>query len=69
MLRNTEFAFRYDMKRTPITVPGGAHEQRYAFGVDYWLTPSVVLKVAYEIDNRKPAPASNAFFVQLGIGL
>lgn len=68
-LRNTEFAFRYDMQRTPIAAPGGAHEQRYAFGIDYWLTPSVVLKVAYEIDHRTPGPGANAFFVQLGFGL
>lgn len=68
-LRNTEFVFRYDMQRTPLRAPGGAHEQRYTFGVDYWLTPSAVLKVAYEIDDRKPGPHQNAFFVQLGLGL
>ena len=68
-LRNTEFAFRYDMQHAPISAPGGAHEQRYAFGVDYWLTPSVVLKVAYEIDRRHPGPGADAFFVQLGFGL
>lgn len=68
-LRNTELVFRYDMQRTPLTAPGGAREQRYAFGVDYWLTPSAVLKVAYEIDHRKPGPSASAFFVQLGVGL
>jgi hypothetical protein len=68
-LRNTEFVFRYDTQRTPLGAPGGAHEQRYAFGVDYWVTPSVVLKVAYEIDDRKPGPGADAFFIQLGLGL
>jgi hypothetical protein len=68
-LRNTEFVFRYDMQKTALSAPGGAKEQRYAFGIDYWLTPSAVLKVAYEIDHRTPSPGSDGFFVQLGLGL
>jgi hypothetical protein len=68
-LRNTEFVFRYDMQRTPLSAPGGEHENRYTLGVDYWLTPSWVLKAAYEFDNRKIGVEQSAFFVQLGIGL
>jgi len=55
--------------RSPVQAPGGDTEQRYTFGIDYWLTPSAVLKVAYEIDTKKVGPDQDAFFVQFGIGL
>ena len=69
LMRDLEFIFRYDLVRTPTQSPGGEHEQRYEFGVDYWLTPSWVLKAAYAVDQRKVAPSENAFFVQLGFGM
>ena len=69
IIRNLEFVTRYDTVRIPIRAPGGGNEQRVAFGIDYWLTPSAVLKVAYEIDDNKAGPDQNAFFVQFGIGL
>ncbi len=68
-VRNLEFVFRYDTLHSPLGAPGGDHEQRYAFGIDYWLTPSAVMKVAYEIDDKKVGPDQDAFFVQFGIGL
>ena len=68
-LQNTEYIVRYDTERSPLSSPGGEHESRYTFGVDYWLTPAWVLKVAYEFDNRKIGVEQNAFFVQLGLGL
>jgi len=68
-LRNLEFVVRYDMQHVPLAAPGGEHEQRWALGVDYWVTPSAVLKLAYEIDDKKLGPDQNAFFVQFGIGL
>ena len=69
VLRNLEFVFRYDALRVPPAAPGGDHEQRYAFGVDYWLTPSAVLKVAYEIDDKRAGVGQDAFFIQFGLGL
>jgi hypothetical protein len=69
VLRNFEGIFRYDLLRTPLQSPGGDFEQRYEIGLDYWLTPSAVLKAAYEFDRRKASPNQNAFFVQLGLGL
>jgi hypothetical protein len=68
-VRNLEFVTRYDILRIPLAAPGGNTEQRWEFGVDYWLTPSAVLKVSYEIDDKKVGPSQNAFFVQFGIGL
>ena len=69
IVRNLEFVSRYNLLRTPLRSPGGEHEQAIEFGVDYWFTPSVVLKVAYEVDDRKVGPSQNAVFVQLGFGL
>jgi hypothetical protein len=69
IVRNLEFVTRYDAVFIPMQAPGGGNEQRVTLGVDYWLTPSAVLKVAYEIDDNKAGPDQNAFFVQFGIGL
>lgn len=69
ILRSLEFVTRYDTVRIPVRAPGGGNEQRLTFGIDYWITPSAVLKVAYEIDDNKAAKDQNAFFVQLGLGL
>jgi len=69
IVRNLEFVTRYDAVFIPMQAPGGGNEQRVTFGVDYWLTPSAVLKFAYEIDDNKAGPDQNAFFVQFGIGL
>jgi len=69
ILRNLEFVARYDRLRSPLRAPGGNHEQRWTIGVDYWLTPSAVLKAAYEFDQKKSGPDQNAFLVQLGLGL
>jgi hypothetical protein len=68
-LQNTEYVFRYDTERSPLSSPGGEHESRYTLGVDYWITPSWVMKVAYEFDNRKVGVEQSAFYVQLGLGL
>lgn len=68
-LQKLEFITRYNLSRSPLRSPGGEHEQTIEFGVDYWITPSVVLKTAYEIDDRKIGPSANAFFIQLGFGL
>ena len=69
IVSNLEFIARWDLVRVPVQAPGGEHEQRYEFGVDYWLSPSWVLKAAYAIDRRKVAPSENDFFLQLGFAL
>ena len=48
---------------------GGDHESRYTIGVDYWLTPAWVFKVAYEFDNKTIGVEQSAFYLQLGLGL
>lgn len=69
VLKKLEFIVRYDAMKVPLKAPGGDHEQRWTLGVDYWITPAAVFKVAYEIDQRKAVDNANAFFIQLGLGL
>lgn len=69
VLKNVEFVFRYDTISVSKNAPGGGDESRYTFGIDYWVTPSVVLKVAYQIDDKQVGPDQNVFFVQCGFGL
>lgn len=69
IVRDLEFIARYDVLILPLRAPGGDHEQRYTLGVDYWLTPSAVVKFAYEFDHRLITPSQDAFLFQFGIGL
>jgi hypothetical protein len=68
-LRNVELVSRYDILRSPTDLPGGEHEQRVAIGADYWVTPAVVVKTAYEFDDKQVGESQNAFLVQVGFGL
>jgi hypothetical protein len=69
LLRNLEYGVRYDRVSTSLDAPGADRESRYTIGLDYWITPTIVLQSAYEFDFQKPNPNANAFLVQLGIGL
>jgi len=68
ILKNLEYIFRYDRLNISRGAPGGGYEQRYTFGIDYWLNPSTVVKVAYEVDDRERGQNADAFFVQGAIG-
>ena len=68
-LRKTELVSRWDILRSPDSAPGGDREQRLTLGVDYWITPAIVLKSAYEIDDKKNGEDQNALLFQIGIGL
>jgi hypothetical protein len=67
-LQNLEFVLRYDRLDVPARAPGGGLQQRWTPGLDYWLTPSAVLKFAYEINRNSNAPDDNAFVVQFAVG-
>ena len=69
IIRNLEFIVRYDRMQSSQKAPSGNTEHRWELGVDYWITPSVVLKTAYEFDNLKDSAGADAFIVQLGFGL
>jgi hypothetical protein len=67
--RDLEFVTRYDWLIQPLNAPGGDHEKRFTLGVDYWITPSIVFKTAYEFDDKEVGGNDNALLFQLGIGL
>lgn len=67
ILRDLEFVARYDIINVPDRL--GGKEDRWAFGIDYWITPSIVLKAAYEVDNPDIGPRHDGFFIQCGFGL
>ena len=56
-----------------LTVCSGApeqfDEQRWTLGLNYWLAPSSVVKVAYQFDNRNAGEKDrDAFLAQFAIG-
>lgn len=72
-----EAVFRYSKmdwpSRTPLAAnePGeGVDRQQFSFGLNYWITPSVPLKIAYNInDNLKgPVEGDNLFVIQVAYG-
>jgi hypothetical protein len=68
IIKNLEPVVRYDrfnQRHTPV----GFDEQRWSFGLDYWVTPSVVIKAAYELDNKNNgARDQDAFMLQVATG-
>lgn len=68
VLKNLEAIVRYDriaQARTPV----GFDENRWTVGLDYWLGPSTVAKIAYEFDRQNGAGQSgNAFLMQFATG-
>jgi hypothetical protein len=60
--------FRYD-RFNQLHTPVGFDEQRWTIGLNYWVTPSAVLKLAYEIDDKNGgARDQNAFLMQAAVG-
>ena len=67
-LKDFEPVVRFD-DLTQRNAPGGFDEKRWTFGLDYWLTPSTVVKVAYEVDSKSGGnPKENAIMVQVATG-
>jgi len=67
-LRNLEMIFRWDhLSRDPSGL-GDPEETRWTLGLNYWLSPSTVLKVAYEWDQPNGEPNRNALLIQTAMG-
>ncbi len=65
-------AFRYDRIDGPVSqaLSGSDHEQRYTFGLDYWLHSNAVLKCEYEFDNLSGGQhGADAVFMQFAVGI
>ncbi len=67
-LRNLEAIFRWDhLSRDPSGL-GNPEETRWTLGLNYWLSPSTVLKVAYEWDQPNGESNRNALLIQAAMG-
>jgi hypothetical protein len=67
-LKNIEGVFRYD-RFNQLHTPVGFDEQRWTLGLNYWVTPSAVLKLAYEFDDKNGgARDQDAFLMQAAVG-
>jgi hypothetical protein len=67
-LRNLEMVFRWDhVSREPSGL-GDPEETRWTLGLNYWLSPSTVLKAAYEWDQPNGEPNRNALLIQTAMG-
>ena len=69
IVKNLEFVARYDHVQVSESAPGGGNEDRYTFGVDYWVKPNVVLKVAYQFDDVEVGSDADALMLQCAFGL
>jgi len=68
ILKNLEGVFRYD-RLNQLHTPVGFDEQRWTLGLNYWLTPSTVIKAAYEFDDKNGgARDQDAFMMQMAVG-
>ena len=68
-IKNLEPVFRYDMLSQKKT-PTGVDETRYTVGLNYWLGPSSVVKVAYAFDGQSGPNADrhNGLMLQFATG-
>ena len=67
-LRNLEMIFRWDhLSRDPSGL-GDPEETRYTLGLNYWLSPSTVVKAAYEWDQPDGQHNKNALLLQAAMG-
>ena len=67
-VRNLELVFRWDhLSRDPSGL-GDPEENRGTLGLDYWLSPSTVVKAAYEWDNPRGERNKNALLLQAAMG-
>lgn len=63
--KNLEGVFRFD----DVDQPGsGADRSRLTFGINYWLGPSSLGKVAYQVDDRDGPGDANALLIQFAMG-
>jgi len=68
VLKNLEFVIRVDGIDHPRGAPSGLDETRGTFGVNYWVGPSAVVKVAVRIANTRGGTDDDAFLFQWVIG-
>jgi hypothetical protein len=68
VLRNLELIFRWDHLSRDSSGLGDAEETRLTLGLDFWLSPSTVVKAAYEWDQPNGEANRNALLFQAAMG-
>src|ERR1051326_7495428 len=68
LLRNLEVIFRWDHLSGDPSGLGDPSETRWTIGLDYWLSPSTVIKAAYEWDKPNGERNRNALLLQAAMG-
>jgi hypothetical protein len=72
VLKDLEAVLRFDVLHRPREAPDPVDDRRWTLGLDYWVTPSAVVKLAYEWDKRDdPTGAAinaNGVVVQFAMG-
>ena len=67
-IRNLEMIFRWDHLSADPSGLGDSSETRWTLGLNYWLSPSTVVKAAYEWDKPNGERNRNALFFQTAMG-
>ena len=68
IVKNFEPVVRYD-RLDQLHTPVGFDEERWTVGLNYWVTPSAVIKAAYELDKKNGgARDQDAFMLQVAVG-
>ena len=67
-LRNLEMILRWDHLSEDPSGLGDPSETRWTLGLNYWLSPSTVVKAAYEWDKPNGERNRNALFFQTAMG-
>ncbi len=68
IIKNFEPVVRFD-RLNQMHTPVGFNEKRITLGLNYWLTPSTVIKAAYELDDRSAGLRDqDAFMLQVAVG-
>ena len=67
-LKNLEMIFRWDHLSGDPSGLGDPSETRWTIGLDYWLSPSTVIKAAYEWDKPNGERNRNAVLLQTAMG-
>ncbi len=69
LLKKLEPVLRFDKIDQPSFAPSNVDEERWTMGLNYWLTPSTVLKAAYQRSDKKEGSADeDAVLLQASMG-
>lgn len=67
-VKNIEYVVRYDQVRESGPGVRGADHDQLTLGIDYWIRPNIVWKIAYTRDNVRGGNDEDGFFMQFAVG-